>query len=661
MIIAFMVPIAIGMLLVIAVSYINITADKKNEISNHNALMVSNILERIDKFTSAVEIHAQNNAVVSLNPELAEPYLKDFMEKEGEVWSHFLITDGTGVNVAHTDGESARGVSIADRSYFTVPWNQGITEIAQPTISKSTGRKILAIGVPIFENGQKIGVLVGFVRLEYISQILNDFELTNGSFSFMLNKNGVVSAHPNDDIVLTQNWMEPAEDDTASQAYFASMSQDFKSIVGKMIAGETNIENAEVDGKLSLVCYQPLGVANLFTATVSPITEVYSVFIAMLLSLLLASVVTIVLNVFTSAKMADGITKPIVGVTNWAKKLAMGDNSGQKSMFVDMAKIREAEIIMLVNSFESMAEGVRNNVDVVQTIANGNLNVTAPSRSADDVLSIALNKLTHQVSHTLSQVSRAVSSVSEGSAHVANSANNLASGATEQALSIDKLSVAIEHMQEQIKHTVDNIAKITDDTNAAERELNATNNQMLALREEIRIANEQAEEIIKINKTIADIAFQINLLALNASVEAAHAGSAGQGFAVVADEVRSLAGKTTESAKSTSLLIENTVSSILNIAKNAETTVGAMDSINTMTKEVALDVREIAKTIEEELVYMNEIVESVDQISVVMQTNTATSEESAAASQELSNQAVLMQELIEQFKLKDTHQMNDEM
>ena len=652
MILAFMIPISIGMLAVIIAIYVGISADKKNELQIRNNLMISTAVERIDKFRGAVELLAQNDAVHSLNPALAEPHLQAFMKKQGDVWSHFLITDQTGVNVAHTDGEKSRGVSIADRSYFTIPWQSGATEIAEPTFSKSTGRRILAIGTPIYRGDTRVGVLVGFVRLEYISQILNEYEMTKSSFSFMLNKSGLLSAHPDDSLVLSQNWLKPAEDDEASKAYVNGMSTAFQNVISEMTSGNAAVVVTDVNGRQSLVCYQPLGIAGLSVATVAPVVEAYGVFFIMLFSLLLAALLTIGLNVIASSRIAGGITRPIVGVTNWAKQLALGDNRGEKNQFVSTGSAQEDELAALVDSFESMAKSVRDNVGVVQQVADKNLDVSAVVRSEHDVLAIALNSLTAHVSGTLREAGNAAEQMTGSAEQVAQSAQSLAHGATEQAAAVDHLSAAIAKMQAQFEETGRNILKITSDTNAAETDLQKATRQLQALMDEIREANAKSAEISKIIKTIEDIAFQTNILALNAAVEAARAGAAGKGFAVVADEVRNLAGKSAEAARSTTTLIEGTVGIIANVSTSAEATVSTMEGINETTREVAADVREIAKTVEEELGSMRQIVEGVEQISAVVQTNSATSEQSAAASEELSTQANLVQQLIRQFVLQ---------
>lgn len=163
--------------------------------------------------------------------------------------------------------------------------------------------------------------------------------------------------------------------------------------------------------------------------------------------------------------------------------------------------------------------------------------------------------------------------------------------------------------------------------------------------------SESSGEIGKIIKTIEDIAFQTNILALNAAVEAARAGEAGKGFAVVADEVRNLASKSAEASKNTSNLIENSIRSVENGNRIADATAQSLLKAVQGTEEIIKVIGKISNASGEQAESINQVTLGVDQISSVVQTNSATAEESAAASEELSGQAQIMKDLVGKFRL----------
>ena len=293
--------------------------------------------------------------------------------------------------------------------------------------------------------------------------------------------------------------------------------------------------------------------------------------------------------------------------------------------------------------------------DVCRNYGNGNFNCTCENYESyvgeTSEIRDSLMYVRDNLSAALANVDQASNQLLSGAGEVASGAQSLAQGATEQASSIQELSETITSISDAIKENSENAAEASEKANAAGTEVQEVNTMMSELVSAMHEISEFSGETKKIVKTIEDIAFQTNILSLNAAIEAARAGAAGKGFAVVAEEVRNLAGKSAEAAKNTTRIIESTVNSIV--------------SGNQLCAEVAEKMNKVGETAGNVMVINNKIADSskkaadsivkvtigVDQISNVVQTNSATSEQSAAASEELSSQANMLKELVKKFSL----------
>ena len=256
-----------------------------------------------------------------------------------------------------------------------------------------------------------------------------------------------------------------------------------------------------------------------------------------------------------------------------------------------------------------------------------------------------LNILTRDIISSAEQVSAGAKQISESSI-------SLAEGATEQAGSVENLNSTINIISEQATTNATNSDKANalalETRESANSGSEQMNNMLLAM-EEINSASSSISNIIKV---IDDIAFQTNILALNAAVEAARAGEHGKGFAVVAEEVRSLAARSQQAAKETTDLIESSVEKVSEGSKIANVTASALKNIVSQIEEISTLINSCALSSKEQEKSIENIIVGINQISTVTQNNTATSEESAAAAQELASQAEVFYASVADFKLK---------
>ena len=293
-------------------------------------------------------------------------------------------------------------------------------------------------------------------------------------------------------------------------------------------------------------------------------------------------------------------------------------------------------------------------VSITKRLANGDLSGTVNQQYPGELAPIKENieYLLNHLNETMSNILQAADQVAAGADQVSTGSQALAQGSTEQASAVEELSATINDLDTSAQENRKTAQTAKEKADQAATQVQVSNERMQEMRKAMGDILTGQKDIGKIIETIENIAFQTNILALNAAVEAARAGSAGKGFAVVADEVRNLASKSDHAAKQTKKLIESSMSAVERGGELAE------DVDNNMQKTVecagaAIEYMDkLAESTISEAEAIAQLTTGVDQISAVVQTNSATSEESAAASEELSSQAVMMKQMVQRFRLR---------
>ena len=305
----------------------------------------------------------------------------------------------------------------------------------------------------------------------------------------------------------------------------------------------------------------------------------------------------------------------------------------------------------LIDEYRIMIESTKEQAVILQAMAEGNMTMTVVPRSEEDLMGNSLKLLAEKSLHTLSGVSEASQQVMTGAQQVAGASEALAQGSSEQASAIEQITASITEVAEKTRQNASQANEAANIVGKAIRDVQAGNAQMEEMVQAMQDINKASESISKIIKVIDDIAFQTNILALNAAVEAARAGEAGKGFAVVAEEVRNLAAKSAQAASETAELIEDSIRKIHAGSDIANATHKSLEEVTVAVKESETLVNGIAEASNYQATAVAQINQAIGQVAEVVQTNSATSQECAAASEELSNQAVRMEELLSVYEL----------
>lgn len=314
---------------------------------------------------------------------------------------------------------------------------------------------------------------------------------------------------------------------------------------------------------------------------------------------------------------------------------------------------RSDEIGQMASTMDAFADSLqREVVDPLYALAGGDLTFSVKPKDEKDVLRGSILKLGEDLNTLLGEIQTASEFITLGSSQVSDFSQSLSQGATEQAGALEEVSASITQLSSQTRVNVDNAMEanaLSDQARTAAERGNGQMSEMVGAMTEINSASQSISRIIKV---IDEIAFQTNLLALNAAVEAARAGQHGKGFAVVAEEVRNLAARSAKAAKETAELIESSVHKVEAGSHIADRTAKGLEEIVRAIGQSSRLVGQISMAGKEQAAGIDQVSLALGQIGQVTQTNTANSEESAAAAEELASQAEQLRHMLGRFKLK---------
>lgn len=356
------------------------------------------------------------------------------------------------------------------------------------------------------------------------------------------------------------------------------------------------------------------------------------------------------------AKIADQIEKPVADLAERLKKFAQGDldspfpeqnNEDEIAFMNDVAKEMAANLNLIISDLSRL----------MSLMADGNF---AISTEIEDKyvgkfveLLESIRNMNRKMDSTLRHVEESAEQVTAGSENLAQSAQDLAEGATEQAGAVEQLQATMSTITEQVVDTVNNLNDTSRKAESYAKSADSSKTDMRELMEAMQRISETSKKIENIISDIESIASQTNLLSLNAAIEAARAGEAGKGFAVVAEQIRMLADESAKSAVDTRTLIEGALNEIEEGNQVAQKAADSMETVVQGINDISDTSKMLSENSNQQIAALREAEKGIEQISEVVQSNSAASEECSATSEELSAQAEAMNEMTAQFVLRD--------
>ena len=555
------------------------------------------------------------------------------MKKVEQLAKQYGFTSG---NLLDKKGVSIKdGTDFSDRDYVKAALN-GKTNISDVTLSKYTNTYGISIAAPLISSGRIIGVVYYRADVDFMNDIVKHISVGQGSYAYILDENNNVIAHKNEKYIMNDKYKEMIPKDIKNCISSQNGSMTCAYGGDKYICGYSKIDKT----------------ANWRVVIASPESAYNSDILRFVKKLVISDIIALIAAIIVALIIARVISRPIVRVKNLLSALAQGDLSVQ----LNDTKNKD-ELGILQNSAVSLnrmlSDMLTQSGDVLSKMAAYDLTSEDmreyPGKFNE--LAASINSIKAILSNMILNIQNSSVNVDGGSKQLAEAASMLSEGTMAQASSLQKLVTDVENVAQNINANSDKTIFVNESLGNLDSEIKDGNQKMQELSNVVRTVEEMSEDIKKIVNTIDGIAFQTKILALNASVEAARAGESGRGFAVVAQEIGTLATKSSDASKKTAELIEKCIKGIESAKEYADITSDSLAKIVSDSNNIANAFDEMSKANEIQAKNANDIRNEIENISQVVQSNTATAQQTAASTEVLSEQAAALKDMTGRFKV----------
>ncbi len=497
------------------------------------------------------------------------------------------------------------------------------------------------MGMPVKENGETSLYVMGVYKYDLLNDVISSINLGRSGMAYMVSQEGAVAGHPDQSLVLNRSSL-------------VQLSGGNADAVERVTTGETGAVEFSINGEKMLVAFSPIRGVQWSLVIQIPKSD-YSHFIngAMMISIV-AALSGLLVSVLLILRFARSISCPVKQVTERMVALSNGDLHTEV-LSVGTGDELEVMTQTLDDTLESVNRYISDIQQVLTRIADGDLRTGPQVEYKGDFALIrsSLHTITHSMNETLLGFRAAADRLTTMAEQLSGQSAQLHQASLKQNQSAGELVREVGRVKDRLDNVADSSGQTRSQTEEITRRIQNANDQMAALSSAMDDISANAQQITKIAKDIEDIAFQTNILSLNASVEAARAGASGKGFAVVANEVKQLAAKSAEAAQRATAMVNNTKAIIQTGVVLTADTAGSLQAISDVSTQISAISDQLAAAVQGQALALTAMEERIASISAIADRNLQNAGETEQSSGSLAKEAEALQVQVQKFILKE--------
>lgn len=595
-------------------NFASITNDLANQISgiNEKQLNTLHLLANMNIFKDE-----------NISLERKQSYLLDVAQRMNSNYENLAFYDSEG-NAITADG---RTINFGNRPYFTEAF-AGKDFISDPTFSTVTNSVLQHYSVPVYnDSNSPIGAIVLVVNGNALEETIKNTDLGEGMKPVVINvqsKKVIASGNPADE---------------AEEIEYDQNTEHGK-IVNQLLMGGTDQKNYTdpKTGKHLIAAYQPVPNTSWSILAEAPYNLYFASVKSLRILLIIVMISSIIVSIIISGVIINHLVKPLVTVKNSITSIAKG-NADLTQRIPAASNDEVGDVVKGFNKFiEKLQSIVKNLLESQKILSNSDSQLQSStfdtSASITEIIS-NIESMNHQITNQAGSVRQTVDAITKVSSTISELENMIDT----QSDCVSQASSAVEEMIGNINSVNSAVVKMVNSFN----HLEDNSKTGIARQEEVgRMINDierQSKMLEDANTAIAAIAAQTNLLAMNAAIEAAHAGDAGRGFSVVADEIRKLSETSTEQSKSIGAELDNIRDTINKVVVVSSETSGAFSSVTESISETSMIISQIKAAMEEQHIGSKVIIDTLQQM------NNSTSEVKAVSLDMAEGNSLILSEV----------------